>query len=187
MIRGGLVDSVAQKVPQAQRVGHSPGNAAFTIDPFEESDQHHPEVYAGNQGWPAHAIGIIALAFSFAKLVKVRLLHHPFQFPVERMPGGFDHFGAIPQLFLPFTVLFGAHCHNQFYPETFQIGNDFRDRLLTNACAAIGAIFTAKPQTAGSTVFRKSRPGSGVVVGSMTLQPGALLLSEGTVVEFECT
>ena len=40
MIGRGLIDSVTQKFPQAQRVGHAPGDAALAVEPFEEADQH---------------------------------------------------------------------------------------------------------------------------------------------------
>ncbi len=132
VIRGGLIDSVAQKFPQAQRVGHPPGNAPLAVQPFEESDQHQPEVDARSQRWSAHPVRVITLTFSLAKLVEARLFQHPFQFPVERMPRSFGHFGAVPQPFLPLSAFPRAHRHNRFYTETSQIGNGFRHRLLAS-------------------------------------------------------
>src|ERR1700693_2786904 len=130
VIRGGLIHSVAQKFPQAQRVGHPPGNAPLAVQPFEESNQHQPEVDARSQRWSAHPVRVIPLTSTFAKLFEARLFQHPFQFPVERMPRSLGHFGAVPQPFLPLPAFSRAHRHNRFYTETSQIGNGFRHRLL---------------------------------------------------------
>src|SRR6476660_9157631 len=45
MIRRPLIQPDLQKHPQTQRTPHPPRDASFALNPFKETDQHHPEVH----------------------------------------------------------------------------------------------------------------------------------------------
>src|ERR1700688_1832203 len=53
MVRGLLIQAVAQKPAQRKRIRNSPSNAAFGIQTFEVSDQQRSEVNARGHARPA--------------------------------------------------------------------------------------------------------------------------------------
>ncbi len=56
MVRRLLVQSDGEKLPQRERIGQPPGNAALAVDALEEPDHHDPEVQPGaSDGRPSFA------------------------------------------------------------------------------------------------------------------------------------
>src|SRR5580704_1090616 len=85
--------------------------------PASATCSRQPAVHAGSQGRPAHASGVIVLAFPFAKLIAAGLLQHPFQLSIERMSGCLGHCGAVPKLFLPLPTPLRAIAMTDFTPK----------------------------------------------------------------------
>jgi hypothetical protein len=65
-----LVELHTQKIPQGQRIGRAPGDAALRLDPFEVPDQQQPEIDARRQAGAAHSFGIKARALGFHEIVE---------------------------------------------------------------------------------------------------------------------
>ncbi len=76
VIRRGFRESIVQESPQAQTVGHSPADAPFARNPFEESDQQQSEIHARSQPRPPQFGVIKATAALLAERVKSRLVKH---------------------------------------------------------------------------------------------------------------
>ena len=64
MIGAAFVESNAQKVADAERIGGPPGDTAFGIDALEIADEEGAEVDARGEAGPAHFIGVELLAGS---------------------------------------------------------------------------------------------------------------------------
>ncbi len=45
-----LVESDREELPQRERIGQSPCDAAFAVESFEEADHHDAEILSGRQG-----------------------------------------------------------------------------------------------------------------------------------------
>src|SRR5712691_11042303 len=111
MIRRPLIQPDLQKLPQTQRIRHPPRDASFALDPFKETDQHHPEVHPRSQRRAAQLLVIELAAAGLAELVEACLIQHFVQPPIERMARSFRQIPAIPQHLLPLTPPACAHCH----------------------------------------------------------------------------
>lgn len=111
MIWRPLIQSDLQKLPQIQRIRHSPRDTPFAFDPLKESDQHHPEVHPRCKRRAAQPLVIELVALGFAKLVEPCVIQHGVQPPIERMARSFRKIPAIPQLLLPLTPPACSHRH----------------------------------------------------------------------------
>ena len=110
MIRDIIAEPSAQKLPQAQRVGTAPGDAAFRINSFEVADQQHPKVHPRHDSGPTHHRGIELPAGVFNKPVKPIAFQHPVDPFVEHVSFRPRQFlGRDPQRFL--ALLFPSHAH----------------------------------------------------------------------------
>ena len=66
VIRRPLVQSDRQELPQRERIGETPRDAALAIESLEEPDHHDAEVLARRQGWTSESVVIETGAGSFA-------------------------------------------------------------------------------------------------------------------------
>src|ERR1700704_1923761 len=76
MVRRRLVQSDLQKLPQAQRIRHTPSDTSFAVDPLEEADQHQTEVHARHQRRTAQLLVIELAAAALAELIEAGLVGH---------------------------------------------------------------------------------------------------------------
>src|SRR5882672_4797309 len=100
MIRRCLIESIVQESPQTQAVGHSPANAAFTLDSFEESNQQQSEVHTRSQRRPPYFPVIELTASLLAKRVEARFVQNAVQPLVKGMSRRFSPLACVEQLFL---------------------------------------------------------------------------------------
>ena len=71
MIRCLLIEAEGKKLPQGQRIGHTPRDAAFAIEPFEETNHHHAEILARRKRRTAQLIVIEGGAIGLAEGVEL--------------------------------------------------------------------------------------------------------------------
>ena len=112
MIGRVLIQTDPQELPQAQRIGGSPGDPAFGIDALEIANQQQAEIRSRRQRRTSILVRVELGAFGFGKLVELLLIQQFVQTRVERMTGSRGQFGMRdPELLLPLPVLASAHRH----------------------------------------------------------------------------
>src|ERR1022692_4114271 len=116
-----LVKSDGQELPQRERIGKAPRDAALTIESFEEPDHHHAEILARRQGWTSEFVVIETGAGSFTAGVELGLVENLVEPLVEGVTRCCGQLAAVPQLLLSLSHLPGAHRHNSIVePKYFQ-------------------------------------------------------------------
>jgi hypothetical protein len=83
VVRRPLVQSDPQKLPQPLRIRYSPCHAARNLDPFEEPDQHHPEIDPRRQRRTPLLLVLILPPPRFAELGKACLMCIPTMWMVD--------------------------------------------------------------------------------------------------------
>ena len=100
VIRRALVQSDPEKLPRRERIRHAPLDPALAVNGFEKpiiiSQKYCP---GGSEGRPSLSENRL-----FAEFIEFLSLQHLVQTPVERMPGCFRQFIAVPQCFLPLAL-----------------------------------------------------------------------------------
>ena len=106
-----LIQADGKEMAQRERIGQSPGDAPFPVEAFEEPDRHDAEVLARRQGWPSEFAVIKTRALSFTEEIEPGGVQHFVEALVERVSGSPGEFAAVPEVFLPLSLLAGAHRH----------------------------------------------------------------------------
>src|SRR3954466_1143989 len=78
-----LIQADRQELTQGEGIGHSPSDAPFAVEPFEEPDHYGAEVLARRQRWPSQFVMVEASALRFTEAIEVR-------FYVDQSPGPRD-------------------------------------------------------------------------------------------------
>jgi hypothetical protein len=68
MVRWVVFQADAQEIPQRQRIGRTPRDAALRVNVFEVPDQQQPEVDAGRQARATHPLRVEAGALAFEEI-----------------------------------------------------------------------------------------------------------------------
>ena len=76
MIGCALIQADGQKLAQGEGIGHSPSDAPFAVEPFEEPDHCDAEVLARSQRWPSEFVVVKASALSFTEAIEPRPVEH---------------------------------------------------------------------------------------------------------------
>src|SRR5205823_12033660 len=71
-----LVECDRQELSQRKRIGEAPGDAALTVESFEEADHHDPEILAWRQGWSSQSVVIKAATVCFAEKVELGIVEY---------------------------------------------------------------------------------------------------------------
>jgi DNA-binding transcriptional LysR family regulator len=87
MVRWVVFQADAQEIPQRQRIGRTPSDAALRVNAFEVPDQQQPEVDAGRQARATHRLRVEAGALAFDEIIESVLAQQLIQAPVEWMTG----------------------------------------------------------------------------------------------------
>src|SRR5215472_7859176 len=111
MVGGVLVQSNGEKLPQRERIGQTPRNAALAIESFEEPDHHDAKVQSRRQGRTSQFGVVKARATLLAVAVKAGLVKSFIQTGVKRMSGSSGQLSSIPQRLLPLPALARTHRH----------------------------------------------------------------------------
>jgi hypothetical protein len=85
VIRRRLRDPHAYELPQRQRIGQAPRDAALTIDSFEIADRQRTKIDAGDQAWATHRRRVEPAAKALHKRVKFLCIQKLVQALIERM------------------------------------------------------------------------------------------------------
>src|ERR1700690_274973 len=88
MTRGLLIQADRKKLPQGQRIGHTPRDAAFAIEPFEETNHHNAEILARRKRRTAQLIVIEGRAVGLAEAVELGVVQDLVETLVEGVARG---------------------------------------------------------------------------------------------------
>ena len=103
-----------EKLPQAQRIGGTPGNRTFRVEALEVANQQHPEVAARCQTWPTDPVGIELGALLLDEGIEARLVENTIQAFIERVARAARQIRTgHPHRPLPPPTAALAHCHEQ--------------------------------------------------------------------------
>lgn len=106
-----LIEANGQELAQSEGVGHSPSDAPFAVDPFEEPDHYDAEVLARRQRWPSEFVVIEASALSFTEAIEPRSVEHLVETPIERVARSRSEFTVVPEALLSLPLLASTHRH----------------------------------------------------------------------------
>lgn len=106
-----LVQSNGEKLPQRERIGQTPRNAALALQSFKEPDHHDAKVQPRRQGRTSQFGVVKARATLLAVAVKVGFVQSLIQTGVKRMSGSRGQLSSVPQRLLPLPALPRAHRH----------------------------------------------------------------------------
>jgi len=110
VVRRRVGQGVTQKLPHADRVRHSPGNAALRVDAFKVAHQQHSEVDSRRQGRAANRLGVELLTHTLDKPIEATPTQDLVQPAVEGMARAFGQTRRFhPERSLPLFLL--AHRH----------------------------------------------------------------------------
>lgn len=112
MVRGQLVDAVAQELPQRERISDPPGDAALGVQALEVPDEEAPEVDTGRETGPTPS----ALVVAGTRVLDVRVERLPaeegLKLGVEGVARGLHDGGRRdPQVGLALLLTTFAHSH----------------------------------------------------------------------------
>src|SRR4051794_2873508 len=136
VIRRLLIQFDGEELPQRERIGQAPSDAALAVEAFEETDHHDTEILARRKGWTAELLVIEVGTAGFAEGVELGLVENFVEPLIERMAGRCGQLAAVPKVRLTFSHLPGAHCHSlSVRPKHFNcyMFRDFRHGLLSPA------------------------------------------------------
>src|SRR6266542_1852800 len=112
VIGGFLIQTYAQKLTQTQRVGYSPRDATFRLDPLEVPNQQQAEIGSGRQRWPSISLSVELGTLGFGELIELLPVEQIIHALIERMAGCGSQFGVHdPKMFLPPPAFPCAHRH----------------------------------------------------------------------------
>src|SRR5260370_25795073 len=100
-----LVQSNGEKLPQRERIGQTPRNAALAIQSFEEPDHHDAKVQSRRQRRTSQFGVVKARATLLAVAVKGGLVKSFIQRGVERTSASRGELRSVPQRRLPLSPL----------------------------------------------------------------------------------
>ena len=107
-----LVEPDGQELPQRERIGEAPRDAALAVESFKEADHHDAEILARRQGWTSELVVIEIGAVGFTEEVELGVVENFVQPLVERVARCCGQLPAVPQVLLPLSHLPGAHRHS---------------------------------------------------------------------------
>ena len=114
VVRRRLVQVEVQELADAQRVGGPPRDRALRVQPFEVAEQQQSEVAARCQTRAADPVGVELRALRLDESIELRVVEHPIQALVERMPRALRQVGGgDPHRFLSRPAAAFAHGHTR--------------------------------------------------------------------------
>ena len=91
-----LVESDGQELPQRERIGQPPRDAALAVESFKKADHHDAEILARRQGWTSE-LGVIEIgAVGFAEWVELGVVENFIQPLVEGVAWCCRQLPAVP-------------------------------------------------------------------------------------------
>jgi len=87
MIRRLLIECNGEELPERERIGQAPSDAALAVEAFEEADLHDAEILAGWERWAAELFMIEVGATGLAEGVELGVVEDFVEPLVEEMAG----------------------------------------------------------------------------------------------------
>ena len=138
MIRRLLVEPDRKELPQRERIGQTPRDAAFAVQSFEEADHHDAEILARRQRRTPQFIVIEVGAAGLAETIETGVVQNLVEPLIEGMTGCRRQLAAVPQVLLSLSLLPRPHRHSSIVrSKHFQcyMFLDFRHGLLGDGIA----------------------------------------------------
>jgi hypothetical protein len=82
-----LVERDGEELPERERIGEAPGDAALAVESFEEANHHDTEILARRKGWTAEVLVIELGATGFTENVEPGVVEDFVEPLVEGMTG----------------------------------------------------------------------------------------------------